>query len=81
MKNKKVRILEFGTCWPFSAHFISETIKHRGNMWKFSIAGSSLHNQFKEGKKKKKTCQNLMKNNSLYLPNVGNFRKMDPYTS
>ena len=31
MKNKEIKILEFGTCWPILFENISETVRDSGN--------------------------------------------------
>jgi hypothetical protein len=62
---KKVQILKFS----FSVKFISETI--RDNLSKYYQKLSAQY-QFRE--------KNWMKNkNSIYLPNIRNFRKLAPF--
>jgi hypothetical protein len=58
MKNKKVQILEFGFCWPFSVELTFEVERDRGNLLK---ARSVINS------KKKKLHQNWMKYKNLYI--------------
>ena len=70
MKNKEIKILEFGTCWPILFENISETVRDSGNRRYFT--GSSQHKQFKE-----KTHPNWMKNKN-YTSQISEISEFGP---
>lgn len=43
MKNKKVQIMEFGTCWPLSVEFNSESVRLRKSADKLLEALSTIN--------------------------------------
>ena len=48
MKNKKVQIMEFGTCWPLSVEFNSESVRQRKSADKLLEALSTITDKLLE---------------------------------